>query len=83
MAAYAEKLKDPRWQKKRLEIFERDGWKCVACKSTDNSLNVHHLQYRKGKDPWDYSGFELATLCEPCHKANLLIDKYIPLKAKG
>jgi len=24
---YAEKLKNPKWQKKRLKIFERDGYK--------------------------------------------------------
>lgn len=28
---YAKKLMDPRWQKKRLEIFKRDGWKCQNC----------------------------------------------------
>jgi hypothetical protein len=26
---YSEKLKDPRWQKKRLEIFQRLGFKPV------------------------------------------------------
>jgi 5-methylcytosine-specific restriction endonuclease McrA len=27
---YAEKLKDPRWQKKRLQILERDNWQCQS-----------------------------------------------------
>jgi len=27
---YKEKLLDPRWQKKRLEVLERDGWACRA-----------------------------------------------------
>jgi len=27
MSAYSEKLKDPRWQKKRLEVFQRDGFR--------------------------------------------------------
>lgn len=41
--SYAEKLRDPRWQKKRLKIFERDGWACQDCRSTTNTLNLHHL----------------------------------------
>lgn len=31
MSEYKEKLKDPRWQKKRLQIFERDDWCCQKC----------------------------------------------------
>jgi len=65
--SYLEKLKDPRWQKKRLEIFERDGWKCRWCKSEDKTLTVHHLKYKQGADPWDYDNKDLLTLCEPCH----------------
>ena len=56
---------DPRWQKKRLEILERDGWQCVACGSKDKTLNVHHLMYN-GK-PWITPGPYLQTLCEDCH----------------
>ena len=28
MSDYVEKLKDPRWQRKRLEIMQRDGFRC-------------------------------------------------------
>ena len=28
--SYSDKLKDPRWQRKRLEIFERDNWTSVT-----------------------------------------------------
>lgn len=80
---YNQKLKDPRWQKKRLEIFERDEWKCTACRSDKKSLNVHHLGYEKGKDPWEYPDVELVALCEPCHKAYLILNKHIPLTVKG
>jgi len=45
MSKYFEKFKDPRWQKKRLEIMERDQWTCQDCGSTDRSLNVHHMRY--------------------------------------
>ena len=65
---YAEKLKDPRWQKKRLEIFERDGWKCRRCGAEDQTLAVHHVKYVKDAEPWDYQGEDLLTLCENCHQ---------------
>ena len=68
MATYAEKLKDPRWQKKRLEIFERDRFRCVVCFSAHKTLHVHHGYYRGGADPWDYEDETLSTLCEDCHQ---------------
>lgn len=63
---YAQKLRDPRWQKKRLLILERDGWTCLECGSKDKCLNVHHVVYRK-IDPWEYPDHLLQTLCEECH----------------
>lgn len=68
MKTYAEKLRDPRWQKRRLEVMERDRFTCFRCRSTDKTLNVHHLMYEKGKSPWDYNDSALVTLCEDCHK---------------
>lgn len=56
---YSERLKDPRWQKKRLEIFERDKWQCQFCEDKDSTLVVHHKDYVKGKEPWDYPNSEL------------------------
>jgi len=67
MSAYSEKLKDPRWQKKRLEILERDGWKCMGCGSKDETLHVHHLFYQPHKEPWDIHNAFLITFCEWCH----------------
>ncbi len=64
---YSEKLKDPRWQKKRLKIMERDDFTCQNCYREDISLNVHHLKYIKGREPWEYSDKYLVTLCEKCH----------------
>lgn len=65
---YAEKLQDPRWQKKRLEILERDNWTCRDCGRSDVTLNVHHKAYLKGKSPWEYDGEYLQTLCKTCHE---------------
>lgn len=67
-STYSEKLRDPRWQKKRLEIMERDGFKCRACGSGTDTLNVHHLYYDKGASPWEYENDALITLCESCHE---------------
>ena len=67
-STYYELLRDPRWQKKRLEVMERDDFKCTACGDGTKTLNVHHLAYRKGAMPWDYELHNLTTLCEPCHK---------------
>ncbi len=63
---YYLKLKDPRWQKTRLRIMDRDGFSCQICSSEDKPLNVHHLEYHK--EPWDTPDGSLITLCEDCHK---------------
>lgn len=65
---YAEKLRSPHWQKKRLQILERDNWKCCSCGSSDKNLQVHHIVYCRGNDPWDYDGPCLQTLCSECHE---------------
>ncbi len=68
MSDYSEKLKDPRWQKKRLQILERDNWTCLKCNATDKTLNVHHKYYELYENVWDYPTYALITLCSDCHK---------------
>jgi hypothetical protein len=81
---YAERLLDPRWQQLRLRVFDRDGWKCRACKKENKTLNAHHVQYHPfAEGPWDYDIESIITLCSDCHvdehsdldaaKANLII----------
>ena len=65
---YAEKLKDPRWQKKRLEVLTRDGWKCTNCHNSKENLHVHHLSYIWDKNPWEYHLSNFKTLCKSCHE---------------
>ena len=65
---YSEKLKDPRWQKLRLHIFERDEWKCRECGDEKSTLCIHHRLYRDGCEPWEYEDKDLVTLCENCHE---------------
>ena len=75
MSKYSELFKDPRWQKKRLEILNRDNFKCVCCDDDKETLHVHHKWYEKGLKPWEYKGPCLVTLCESCHaREHLLKD---------
>lgn len=64
---YLAKLRDPRWQKKRLEIMSRDGFACVSCEDATHTLHVHHVRYLRDRDPWDYPDHLLVTLCDWCH----------------
>ncbi len=66
--SYSELLKDPHWQKKRLEIMQRDKWQCVSCMDNNSELHVHHLKYST-EMPWDELDENLITLCSSCHKA--------------
>lgn len=64
-ATRRQKRLDPRWQRKRLEILDRDGWRCVACSTTTSTLHVHHIRY--GAQLWDGAPEDFQTLCEECH----------------
>jgi hypothetical protein len=65
---YVEKLKDPRWQKFRLRILERDEFKCRRCRCDKRELHAHHLYYISKREPWEYPPASLITLCFQCHK---------------
>lgn len=65
---YIEKLKDPRWQKKRLGILNRDEFACRICGNEKKTLHVHHCGYSYDiKEPWNYPDSWLLTLCSDCH----------------
>ena len=66
--AYKAKLRDPRWQRKRLQILERDEWRCRLCMDSESTLHVHHRWYLPDCEPWDYPVAALLTLCESCHE---------------
>ena len=78
--SYSEKLRDPRWQRRRLEIMHRDEFTCQKCGDKENTLHVHHRWYKSGKEPWEYPGELLVTLCESCHQSeeeNKEAQKYL------
>lgn len=84
--AYKDELRDPRWQKKRLKIFERDKWTCQICRSKTKTLSIHHKKYIKGKKAWQYPDRLLLTVCQPCHETirtkELIRKKLAKLEAK-
>jgi hypothetical protein len=65
---YVKELKDPRWQKLRNEILERDKYTCQICGAKDTMLHVHHKYYKQGLKAWEYSSEALVTVCENCHE---------------
>jgi hypothetical protein len=66
--SYYEKLRDPRWQKKRLEVMEFNEFSCEVCGDNSTTLNVHHKEYFKDQEPWEYAVRQLACICENCHE---------------
>lgn len=77
---YSDKLRDPRWQKLRLEIMQRDRFTCLFCGSGltgGKNLQVHHILYKR-RDPWDYPEYLYQTVCENCHEERQeLTDKAV------
>lgn len=65
---YQEQLKSPKWQKKRLEILNRDEFTCQNCGETDSELHVHHLFYLRNIKVYDYPDKFYITLCKGCHE---------------
>lgn len=85
---YNEQLKSPLWQKKRLEIMQRDNFTCQGCGSTENQLHVHHYVYKEGLKAWEHDTKLLSTMCEKCHSIYHVSEKYfnvpfLKLSAKG
>lgn len=67
MSKHSSMLRDPRWQRKRLKIMERDNFSCIACGCKNITLTVHHKKY--AKTLWNVPNEDLQTLCENCHDA--------------
>ncbi len=65
---YKEQINDPKWQKKRLFIFERDNFTCRTCNNKEKQLHVHHLYYLPKLLIWEYEDESLVTVCKDCHE---------------
>lgn len=65
--AYKELLLHPRWQRKRLQVLDRDNFRCRVCGNEEENLQVHHIIYQSNI-PWDTDTKYLITLCQTCHE---------------
>ena len=79
MSKWSSAFRDSRWQKKRLQVMERDKWTCRSCgeRGEGITLNVHHIFYEKGRAPWEYDDDMLVTWCEDCHTSRHKLQKCI------
>jgi hypothetical protein len=78
---YAQKLQDPRWQRKRLEVMQAAGWACVICGDKDEELNVHHPAYSAYHEPWEY--LNLQCICRTCHTIYHLPKEKLMIHARS
>ena len=67
MSEYGKKLTSPLWQRRRLEIMQRDDFKCYFCGNATKQLEIHHVVYLRKAEPWDYEDEHLVCLCHDCH----------------
>lgn len=74
---FLQQYKSPKWQKKRLEIMQRDKYTCQCCGEKEKMLNVHHKEYISGKKVWEYENDNFITLCENCHERRHTLIKRI------
>jgi 5-methylcytosine-specific restriction endonuclease McrA len=59
------KLDSLAYARLRLEVLQRDGWRCQLCGSS-KALQAHHKNFRSQLG--DDSEQNLITLCDGCHK---------------
>lgn len=74
---HSEQLKDRRWQQKRLEVFQRAGFRCEDCPDPTSQLNVHHVYYLYGHYIWDHPDFLLKCVCDRCHRRRGEVEQAI------
>lgn len=84
---YSDTLKNGNWQKRRIEILQRDDFKCTLC-GDEKQLEVHHLDYIEGIKAWEYPNDMFKTLCRKCHEREQprsKVERYLldSLKMKG
>lgn len=65
---YSQQLQSTSWKLKAENIRIRDGHKCRLCGGKGIQLDVHHIRYIAGREPWEYDDGDLVTLCHKCHE---------------
>jgi 5-methylcytosine-specific restriction endonuclease McrA len=60
------KLNREEYKRLRQCVFDRDGWRCQVCGSSQN-LHIHHLRFRSHQG--DDNEQNLITVCANCHSS--------------
>ena len=58
------------WEKKRLEILQRDNFECQICKEEGGfapATTVHHILHLENRPDLALEDDNLMTVCEACH----------------
>lgn len=64
---WEEQYKHPNWQRVRLYVMRRDGFRCIRCRNNQRQLHIHHTQYDRDGFIWTVPTSTLETLCDLCH----------------
>jgi len=76
---YSEKLKDPRWICRRAALIAKNGHRCQECgqgaEDGERTLQIHHVAYIRGREPWDHPDEILICLCPTCHTDRQVHDE--------
>ena len=59
------RLNKHKWARVRLQVFERDGWRCCICGGAGGLECDHIIAQHRGGDPYQLNN--LQTLCRACH----------------
>jgi hypothetical protein len=77
---YSERLADGRWQMFRTNLLNAVNWKCQDCGAEGKEgawMQIHHIFYLVGKDPWDYPESLLRCVCDSCHELRAPVEQTI------
>lgn len=77
MSEYANLLRSPLWQQKRLQILNARGFQCEECQNKEQELHINHRHYEKGKKPWEYADEVYLVLCSDCHTERHTVEQDI------
>ncbi len=80
MPNYHDEMRDPRWQRKRLQILSDADFTCEECRNQEKELNVHHSAYLRGIPAWQHPDSLLHCLCRDCHKQRQEVEESLKLE---
>ncbi len=82
-ASYSQKLRDVRWKRRRDGLLRQRSYTCCECVQPlvagTMDLQVHHVLYIPGLDPWDYPDELLLVVCAWHHRVRAALEQAIYL----